>query len=207
MISVNSMLRAEPLAYFAIISAIDVADEVIIANTGPTDDIYYEPLLFLSQKFPKIVLQNYEIDSDAHCWENKEKGIDKVNEKAGIQLGDIRRKSHCNSTGDIIYVVDGDEVISDNFALKIKYSIVPYFSSQDHLVAAHFPFVDFLDKDHVRLYHNMGRLFKKDRTELLGNYPTEMDYNKEIPEGPKPPVSTEELDKSIDKTVQDLSVA
>lgn len=169
------MVRSEPFGAFAIASIAKYVDEVLVTDTGSESE-YIDALEYIQNAFPKGRIKiEYKQIENAQNWSIDECGtISNDNSSASELLGNIRRAQHNKSNGEIIWLLDGDEVYTDCFAYFISRS-VPSFSSNNQLVSLHLPFVDFLnlEKD-VRYIHKMGRIFKRDKTIIQGNFPKEM---------------------------------
>lgn len=199
MISANVMVRNEPFIYFALKSIEPFVNEFLICDTGSTDETVSDIESFIKESKLPVKFEQVHLE-DAHGW--KLNDLDNtVNHNVSKNLGDIRRKLHNNSLHEWIWILDGDEVypyaladfcseltnkVTDNID-----AIFPGFldlmpkdklgSLLDKLVDEHSKY----DKDvhnvkthRIRHKHYMGRLFRKNTVECVGNYPTEMHRNK-----------------------------
>lgn len=195
MISANVMVRDEPFIYFALKSIESFVDEFVICDTGSTDDTVPQIESFIKESKVPVCFEQMFLE-DAHGW--KLKDLDNtVNYNVAKDLGDIRRQLHDNSFYKWIWLLDGDEVYTDNLARFCNYltrtvpetidAIFPPFLDLmpkeglgkilDNLVTEHSkydPSTPNKKTHRIRHKHNMGRLFRKDRVECIGNYPTEM---------------------------------
>lgn len=178
MITVNCMIRDEPLAFYAIASVAPYVDEVLVVDTG-SDPKYLEPLHKAKELFPNIILHETKI-ANAHGWRRVDGNTVDVDDDAGKILGDMRRCMHTSSKNPIVMILDGDEVYSDKCAQYVCTTLAQNLLNNANLEAAYVPFVDLLDKNTVRHMHDMGRLFKKEKTHIHGNYPHEMHYSSTI---------------------------
>lgn len=169
-VSLNMMVRDEPYAQFGLMSILDYVDEALVCDTGSTDGTF-EELQELTAHNPKIKLSRVNL-ANAHGWVQSD--LDKTVEwSVSTPLGDVRRKLHNDSQGEIIWLLDGDEVYYDGFAAKVKWFID--YSFHNELDCVCLPFVDLTsDGKYVRHWHHMGRLFRRDTTEVCGGYPIEM---------------------------------
>jgi hypothetical protein len=181
-ISVNMLIRDEPFAFYGLASVAPYVDEIILVDTG-SDKKYLDSLEVACKEWPHIKFFSKPIPKSAHGWQVRDGQVVNADKSAGEFLGDMRRWMHEESKGDVIWILDGDEIYNDEFAQWIgafaSNNKVGFLSSfYSSIYAAHVPVYDFLDKTAIRLKHNMGRLFKKDKTEIKSHYPFEMHHVK-----------------------------
>ncbi len=178
MISINCMVRDEPLAFYALASVAPYVNEVLVVDTGSSEE-FLEPLYRAKELFPNIVIHETKI-ANAHSWRRVDGNTVDVDDTAGKLLGDLRRWMHNQSKNPIVMILDGDEVYSDKCAEYSCTTLAQKVLDNPALECAYVPFIDLLDVRTVRHMHDMGRLFKKDKTHLHGNYPHEMHYSNTI---------------------------
>jgi glycosyltransferase involved in cell wall biosynthesis len=167
------MVRNEPFIFHALASVAPFVDEIIIHDTGSTDDTVSKIERAIKLWPDKIKFKQVKLP-DAHAWVASD--LDKtVNWEVGKVLGNIRREQHESSKGKYTWILDGDEVYPSPLAAFVS-TLVADIINQCKLVNAIFiPFLDFvLDTRKVRQYHSMGRVFLKDTVEITGSYPVEM---------------------------------
>ncbi len=193
-ISVNSMVRNEPFIFHAIASVVNFVDEVIVTDTGSTDDTVERIEKAIKIWPDKVIFNKYNYD-DAHGWVAKD--LDNtVNWDTGILLGNVRREQHAASKGEYTWILDGDEVYHYQLADFVRKVI----DGGETPNAIFLPFIDFvIDTTHIRQYHHMGRLFKKDKVEITGKYPAEMHRligsNKDLAPGDKGTIKVDAPDE------------
>jgi glycosyltransferase involved in cell wall biosynthesis len=176
--TINMMVRDEPFSPLGLLSLIDYVDDVLIYDTGSTDGTY-EKLQSIQNKYHgKVILNKVEIPN-AQGWEYREgKGVTKsVPDESKTALGDLWRQMHAESTGDFIWLLDGDEIYYDNLASGLA-ELISKNLRNDNYIAVFPPFVDLTsDGKHVRLKHDMGRIFRKNATRINGEFLAEMHYS------------------------------
>lgn len=174
--TINMMVRDEPFAVLGLLSIIDYADNALIYDTGSTDGTY-ENLQKIKEIYPEKISLNRVDLPDGQTWVYKdEEGVSKLSKEASIALGKLRRDMHEECSGEFVWLLDGDEVYYDILAGAIHEVI------EKDLFGNLCVFPPFLDlhsngKD-VRLYHNMGRVFRKNATYVNGDFGFEMHYRK-----------------------------
>ena len=182
-ISVNVLARSEPFLCFGISSIARFADEIIIMDSG-SEPKYIRAIEKLMELHSNIRLEQFAIEN-AQGWvfdqELSRQGkfpcrythSNKTNKK----LGDLRRLAHSQSKGEVIWLLDGDEIYGDEMATAISNYIHNTFTypSKQNYVSIHLPFMDFIDcTGKVRLLHSMGRIFKRLKTECKQDFLEEM---------------------------------
>lgn len=176
-ISVNQMVRDEPFAVYGIMSVIDLADEILVVDTGSTDGTWDE-LQQLQSEYPDKIKLRQELVENCHQWsiENTQVKASTLSPEASKQLGDIRRNLHKESKSNYVLLLDGDEVYPEKVSRMVHQVLNGGAYTFDCMIL---PFIDWVDRvGVVRQKHWMGRLFNKDNTEIRGNYPHEMHWQK-----------------------------
>lgn len=180
LISANMMIRDEPFAVYGLASIIDYIDEAIVVDTGSMDGTFEELQEFAKNYPSKIILEQRDIEN-CHNWNISGSGDNQVKtenlkKEAAQALGDTRRYMHEKSSGEFIWIIDGDEVYFKILAEQVRDIVQTNMSNADILFI---PFADYIDKiGTIRQIHDMGRIFRKDVTDIKGIYPTEMHFNK-----------------------------
>lgn len=175
LVSVNCMVRDEPLVFFALTSVAEWADEVIVFDTGSTDktieDIELAAYTYSNIKFYQKRIPN------GHGWSLLKQ--DQFGATPGCnELGDLRRQMHEMSKGEFVWILDGDEVYPRELAETVR-GIATHDMMGADKVCTFLPFVDFTkDFNHYHQVHSMGRLFRKKDTHILDCYPREMHQSK-----------------------------
>lgn len=178
MITVNCMIRDEPLAFYAIASVAPYVDEVLVVDTG-SDPKYLEPIRRTKELFPNVILHETIIEN-AHGWRRVDGETRDVCENAAPLLGDMRRCMHKSSKNPIIMILDGDEILHTKCAEYVTGPFAKQLLDSPTLECCYIPYIDLFDKNNVRHFHDMGRLFKKDKTYCFGQFPHEMHYSSTI---------------------------
>lgn len=172
-----SMVRNEPFAVYGVLSIINYISKIIIIDTGSTDGTFSE-LEILQQRFKsKIILEQRKLE-DGHNWNINDTHVDSsgVPPHVSKALGDIRRELHARAESEWVLTLDGDEVWPETLIDHVR-SVV--YQNGCGTNAIFLPFMDFID-DHtmIRQLHYMGRVYRKDITDIRGNFPYEMHHNK-----------------------------
>ena len=114
-LTVNCMCRNEEATIFeALISAGQVADEIVVVDTGSTDgtlEVVEEARKYLNKPF--IVEQAADIP-DLTGWSYQGGSF-----LPSFKLADIRNRMIALSTGDSVWVVDADEIYTDRDAQTV----------------------------------------------------------------------------------------
>ena len=174
--TINMMVRNEPFSALGLLSIINYTDNVLIYDTGSTDNTY-ENLLKVKELFPdKITLKQVDLP-DGQTWSYRDgEGVSNLSEQASVTLGKLRRDMHEECDGDIIWLLDGDEVYYDELAKAVPSLVADNLKGK---VCVFMPFVDLrFDGLNVRLNHDMGRLFNKAGTYINGEFGFETHYDK-----------------------------
>ena len=177
MITVNCMIRDEPLAFYAIASVAPYVDEVLVVDTG-SDPKYLEPVRRAKELFSNVVLHETTV-ANAHGWRRVDGETRDVDDDAGKILGDLRRCMHNQSKNPIVMILDGDEVYGTGVAEYVTGEYAKKVLDNPKLECGYVHFFDLLDKDNIRHIHEMGRIFKKDKVYIHSFYPHECHYSKE----------------------------
>ena len=174
--TINMMVRNEPFSALGLLSIINYADNVLIYDTGSTDNTY-ENLQKVHGLFPdKITLKQVDLP-DGQTWVYRDgEGVSNLSESASVTLGKLRRDMHDECDGDIIWLLDGDEVYYDELAKAVPSLAADNLKGK---ACVFMPFVDLrFDGLNVRLNHDMGRLFNKSKTYINGEFGFETHYDK-----------------------------
>lgn len=183
--SVNCMCKDEPFVALGLLSLLPYVDEALVVDTG-SEQKYLDQLNKVRSLFPdKMILVTIKVGDDGQNWSV----LNGVGLKHGIsdttrkELGETRRQMQRLSRGEFIVTLDGDEVWTEKLAKIVFQELIPAFPKDKS--ALFLPFIDFCHNFRsVRLDHNMGRVFKKESVEVVGEFPEEMHWYKEV--GGKP---------------------
>lgn len=174
--TINMMVRDEPFAALGLLSIIDYADNALIYDTGSTDGTY-EQLQKIEKLFPdKIILKRIELPN-GQTWSYKDgDGVSNLSQEASETLGKLRRDMHLECDGEIVWLLDGDEVYYNELSVGLKAIIDKNLLGK---VAIFPPFIDLHSNGYdIRLLHDMGRIFLKDETYVNGDFGYETHYAK-----------------------------
>ena len=173
----TTMCKNEPFAAIGLLSIIDYVDKCIVVDTG-SDDGTWDELNEVRKMYPNKVLLEQRIIGDGHNWNitGGQVNVGGVPEEVAIGLGDIRRYMHDKLNSKWVVSLDGDEVWDKSLVEYVRGMVEKGCYGN---VAIFLPFMDFIeDITKVRQYHWMGRVYNRQLTQVLGQYPAEMHYVK-----------------------------
>lgn len=176
MITVNCMIRNEPFAPYGLMAVVPYVNEVIITDTGSSSE-FLEPLADICYKYPHVKFNQVECP-DGHGWQRLANETTNCNEEAGVILANVRRKQQEDSQNNLIWVLDGDEIPTDSLVQYVISRVVPIMNDINNLDCVYLPVIDLADKNTIRQIHSMGRIFKKDKVWLKGDFPHEQHHSK-----------------------------
>ena len=173
-LTVQSVVKNEPMLYYAVKSVYDYASHIMLWDTGSDDAHTLADIqsLLLEDTKNKIDFRQVHIDADDMTWNVKNYKEIRAANKNKRGIGVIRKEMLEATTTPYFMVLDGDEVHYRQTMKRVTETIKNW---PDNKVCGFLPMNWYCDPKQVFRYSPVwGRLFKTDAVGMTTQSPGEM---------------------------------
>lgn len=175
-ITVHTVVRNEPFLMYAIRSVYPFADQILLCDTGSTDDTLSDIAQLIREDHEHKIVFTQDPLPDATAWTDVTRNHQsKRPATSGVAL--IRQEMIDVTTTPYFMLVDGDEVHYRNAMRQIVNETIPAWPAG--FLCAMLPITWYCGRDRTcRVGNWHGRLFATKNVVVLGSYPAEMLANR-----------------------------
>jgi len=178
-LTIHSIIRNEPFIYYSIKSVYDIADIILLYDTGSYDKYTLKDIKRLIDEDidKKIIFKQVHIDIDETKWtvENLKEMI--KNNKGKKGKSSVRKQQILDTTTEFFMIVDGDEVHYKESLNSIRNIISSW---KEDKICCYLPLIWFCDLmgSVAKVYSPVGRIFRTKDIWLTDNNPNELHIEK-----------------------------